>query len=386
MMVRQSIWLGLLVLLITTSIPRSNGMKEQMESDVKEYMIMEDYCGMDEFEELNFYLFCDTQLHEGAGGFTFKPSIISSETKTIKEAKQLYQEFMEGLPLEPKQEDGKGGVAYVSYVSPDCKWVIMDKWNKLRTIKTQILFCEKEKVRKKVNEVMVEDHPILIVKSGDGYREMDEEHYEILSELKAESYAHEGYSPIWRINAEGNLLAGIRDNGSLLTIREIEDGTEQWSFSLQEIREEVAQIRDDVQEEDTILVSIQQFEGNEKEGWVTVQAGRSSFFRIAYPSGEVSYLGEYMYSVCFSPDGKYAAYSLDVDYDDGVDMDPEEYERLERICPPGICVREIKTGKTAYIYWDPNSNPEEDYMEYRHFMWIEKEGFEEYMEESLQIQ
>ena len=159
-MVRQSIWLGLLVLLITTSIPRSNGMKEQMESDVKEYMIMEDYCGMDEFEELNFYLFCDTQLHEGAGGFTFKPSIISSETKTIKEAKQLYQEFMEGLPLEPKQEDGKGGVAYFSYVSPDCKWVIIDKWNKFRTIKTQILFCEKEKVRKKVNEVMVEDHPI----------------------------------------------------------------------------------------------------------------------------------------------------------------------------------------------------------------------------------
>ncbi|MDE7250601.1 MAG: hypothetical protein K2N82_12130, partial [Lachnospiraceae bacterium] len=99
-------------------------------------------------------------------------------------------------------------------------------------------------------------------------------------------------------------------------------------------------------------------------------------------SGEVTYLGEYMYSVCFSPDGKYAAYSSDVDYDDGVVMENEkhdEYERMKRICPPGICVREIETGKTAYLYWDPAKNPEENFMEYRHFMWIEKEGFEEYM-------
>lgn len=39
--------------------------------DVKDCMTTEDYCSMDEFEDLNYYLFCDTQLHAGAGGFTF---------------------------------------------------------------------------------------------------------------------------------------------------------------------------------------------------------------------------------------------------------------------------------------------------------------------------
>ncbi|MDE7251179.1 MAG: hypothetical protein K2N82_15145 [Lachnospiraceae bacterium] len=354
--------------------------KVMKERDAKTDMTTGNYCGMDEFEELNYYLFCDSQLHEGAGGFTFRPSIIGSETQTIEEAKQLYQEFAERLPLDFEEKETKCDITYVSDVSPDCKCVITSKWSEHETMRTQILFYEKEKVREEVNEIRVENYPMLIVKDGDSYREMDEEHYEMLSELKKESY-DEGYLPIWRINAEGNLLAGVRDN-SLLTIREIEEGAEQWSFSVQGIQEEVAQIRDDIQEGDTVFVTVEQFEGDEKEGWLTVQAGRSSFFRIAYPSGEVTYLGEYMYSACFSPDGKYVAYSSDADYDDEVDMEQEEYERMKRICPPGICVREVETGKTAYLYWDPNKNPEEDFMEYRCFVWIEKEGFEEYMAES----
>lgn len=63
------------------------------------------------------------------------------------------------------------------------------------------------------------------------------------------------------------------------------------------------------------------------------------FFEIRYPAGEVKYLGEYLYSLCYSPDGKYAAYSS-VDYDDGVDME----------------------------------------LGARTFMWIEKDAFGKYME------
>lgn len=371
-MVRKGI---LMILLIIASVSMENSGKEEMERDAKSDMTTGDYCGMDEFEDLNYYLFCDSQLHEGAGGFTFKPSIIGSETRTIEEAKQLYQEFMEKLPLD-SMEEGEENNAF--YVSPDCKWVITNKWSEHKAMSTQMLFYEKEKVKEKVNDWGAV-YPILIVKDGDRYREMDKEQYEKLLEMEKIVFYDGGYDCFNKINIEGNLLAEIRDKYSLLTIREIEEGAEQWSFSLQGIREEVARIRDDIKEGDTVLVTIQQFEGDEKEGWLTVQADRSSFFRIAYPSGEVTYLGEYMYSVCFSPDGKYAAYSSDVDYDDGVDMDQEEYERMKKICPPGICVREIETGKTAYLYWDPAKNPEENYMEYRHFMWIEKEGFEEYM-------
>ena len=236
-----------------------------------------------------------------------------------------------------------------------------------------MLFYENEKVREKENDRWAV-YPILIVKDGNSYREMDKEQYEKLLEMEKITFYDGGYDCFNKINIEGNLFAEIRDEYNLLTIRDIEEGAEQWSFSLQGIQEEVARIRDDIKEGDTVLVTIQQFEGDEKEGWLTVQAGLSSFFRIAYPSGEVTYLGEYMYSVCFSPDGKYAAYSSDVDYDDGVVMENEkhdEYERMKRICPPGICVREIETGKTAYLYWDPYKKPEEEFMEYSSFSWME---------------
>ncbi len=374
-MVMRSIWMALLILRIMGAvISGRDDMKEEVEKDVRDYMIAKDYCSIDEFKNIDYYLFCDTQLQEGAGGFKMKPCIISSETQTIEEAKELYQEFREKLPIET-EPDEEGEEDNVTYVSPDCKWIIVTKWSEYKTISTQRLFCEKEKVRERVNETRNGIYPILVVKDGEQYQEMTEEHYNMLSELKKESVLQDGYSPLCGTNAEGNLLAGTKDDYKLLTIRRIEDGIEQWSFPLQGIREEVERIRDDIQAKDTVLVSVCQFEGDEKEGWLTVQAGPSSFFRISYPSGEVTYLGEYLYSVCFSPDGKYAAYS-DVDYDNRVDMEQEEREQMPS---QGIYIKEVETGKTAYIYWDPSKNLEEDFMEYRNFMWIEKEGFEEYM-------
>ncbi len=179
-----------------------------------------------------------------------------------------------------------------------------------------------------------------------------------------------------RENEEGDLLAGVTDNHSRLTVRRIEDGTEQWSFDLKGIRGEARKIREARgYEEDSLWVEIEQFEGNEQEGWLVVQAGSSSFFQIAYPSDEVTYLGEYLYSPCFSPDGKYLAYSS-VDYDNGVGMEPEEEKQTP---PPGIYVREVETGKTAYIYWNPSIETGEDFLEYRFFTWLKKESFEEYM-------
>ena len=378
-MLKQSIWVGLLILLMTAPLSMDDDTKEEMQKNVKDYAITKGYCSMEDLGEMDYYLLCYSQLHDrGSGALsTFKQCIIGSETKTIEEAKELSQEFMKRLPLDYEEEDK---ITYSS--SPDCKWIKISKWNELLTINTQILFYEKEKVKEAVFDLQNgydSYYPILIVKDGGNYREMGVEHYKKLSELREESVHNEESYPLWEINEEGSLLAETRSKYTLLTIRKIEDGSELWSFSLQGIREEVERIRDDVQEGDMIIVSFCQFEGNENEGWLTVQAGDSSFFRIAYPSGEVTYLGEYMYAVCFSPDGKYAAYSSDADYDSGVGMTPEEYERMTRICPPGICVREVETGKTAYIYWDPFRNPEEDYLEYRSFSCIEKESFEEFM-------
>lgn len=349
--------------------------QEITEKDVNTYMLAKDYCGVDEFEDMDYYLFCDTMRNVDIGSTEYEPSIISSKTQTIEEARELYWEFWERLPLDLEKEDEEEKTN-VSYVSPDCKWVVTDKWSNFSTINITTLFYEKEKVREKVSDMSKEFNRILVVKDGNGYREMDEAYYKKLEELKKISVLQERYSALWGLNAEANLIAGIKDDYSLLTIRKVADGTEQWSFPLQGIWEEVKKIRDDIQEKDTVMVVIHQFEGNEEEGWLTVQAGPSSFFRIAYPSGEVSYLGEYLYSLCFSPDGKYVAYS-NVNYENGVDMDWEEEKRVPL---PGIYIREVETGKTAYIYWNSFKKQEEDFGAYRDFIWIEKEAFEEYMQ------
>lgn len=248
--------------------------------------------------------------------------------------------------------------------------VVTQKWSEHQTINTQMLFHEKEKLKEKVSETRKGVQPILIVKNGDLYKEMEEDQYKKLLDLRREM----GYVGAKELNVEGDMYAGTDYEDSLLTIGEIKDGTEQWSYDLKEIKEEARRIRESrgYEEDSALGVYIEQFGGNEQGGWLVVQAGPSSFFRIAYPSGKLTYLGEYMYLPSFSPDGKYLAYS-GTDYDNVVGMELDEQEQLP---PQGIYIKEMATGKTAYIDWD--RLPEN-----RSFMWIEKESFEEYMADTV---
>ncbi|RKI80426.1 hypothetical protein D7V83_14015 [bacterium 0.1xD8-71] len=381
-MIRQYIAKTLLITYIASVvISGKDDTEESIAEAERYYMLTKDYCSMDELGEMDYYLFCDTQINKGAGGCKGKPSIINNDTKTIEEAKELYQGFREELPLEEKEEsNGKNDSnederIEVFYVSPDCKWIVTMRSSEHGTICTQKLFNEKEIVREKTSETRRGVQPILIVKDGDSYREMEEEQYRKLTERVWLNFFEAGHGDLNYINPEGNLFVEISNDFSSLTINSVEDGAERWSYDLEGIHEKVEKIRNDVEEEEWVLVKICQFEGNEQEGWLVVQAGPSSFFRVAYPSDEVTYLGEYLYSLRFSPDGKYAAYTS-VDYDNGVGMDPVEEQQVP---PPGIYIMEMETGKTAYIYWDPLRNPEESFMEYRDFLWLEKESFEEYM-------
>ena len=351
---------------------RDNKMEAKTEETGKGYTLTGEYCNMEDLGEMDYYLFCNTQLSKGATGLEAKPSIISNNTQTIEEAKELYQKFKEQLPLEDDSDEDER--TEVLYISPDCKWVKTEKWSEFQTVNTVTLFSQKEKMKEKTGSIIEELAEIFIIKDGDTYKEADEQYYKRLSELKKEMES-EGYFILMNTNTEGDLIAGIKDNFSLLTIKRIEDGADQWSFDLQGMQEKVKKIRDDIRKEDNGMVFVEQFRGNEQEGWLVIQVGPSSFFRIDYPTGEVTYLGEYLYSPSFSPDGKYMAYSS-IDGDNAIDMDPAEYEQT---LSPGIYVREVETGKTAYIYWYPSIETGEDSMEFRGFQWIEKEVFEEYM-------
>ena len=379
-MIRQSISRALLIVYIAYVTLSRDDMEYNIHEAKRHYMLSQDYCTIDEFAEMDYYLFCDTQIHKsGTGsGFEGKPSIIYNDTKTIEEAKELYQRFRATLPLDDeKLESGEGDEnerTEVLYVSPDCKWIITTRWSNYKNVITTKLFVEKEKTREEVYDGSEEITPIIIIKDGEQYKEMDDRHYKQLSEIVWVNFYDIVCSDLKGMSEEGDLIAIMNDDRSLLTIKRVEDGTERWSYDLEGIREDVWERRDDMQKGYEFFSTVCQFEGNEQEGWLVIQA-ENSFYKIAYPSGEVTYLGEYLYSPSFSPDGRYLAYSS-VDYDNRTDMKSTEYEQSP---PPGIYVRDIETGKTAYIYWDPSRNPKEDIFEYRDFLWIEKDSFEEYM-------
>ncbi len=356
-------------IIVYSTLGRGDKMEEKIETSKRDYVSAVENWSTKDLGEMDYYLFCHTEMSTDVGSVEFVSVLIDSQTQTVEEAKALYQEFKERLPLKEEEEgngeqDGdEGEKTEIFYVSPDCKWIVTQKWSEHQTINMQMLFHEKEKVKEKVCETSEGVNPIVLVKNKDNYQEMEEEQYKKLLDLKRKI----GYR---KINAEGELYARTNVEDSLLTIGTIKDGTEQWSYDLAGIKEDARKIRESKgYEEDSVLgVFIEQFEGNEQEGWLIVQAGPSSFFQIAYPAGEVTYLGEYLYSPCFSPDGKYLAYS-GIDYDNVVGMDLEEEKRIP---PLGIYIREVETGRTAYIDWD--RLPEN-----RSFMWIKKESFEEYM-------
>lgn len=344
---------------------KDNKREAKTEEIEKGCVLAGEYCSMEDLGEMDYDLFCYTEMSSDVGPVEYVSVVIDSQTQTIEEARALYLEFKERLSLEEEEEqnEDEGERTEISYVSPDCKWIVTQKWSEHQTMNTQMLFHEKEKIKEQVCEASKGVNPILLVKKEDIYQEMEEGQYKKLLDIRREI----GYR---KINAEGELYARTNVEDSLLTIGAIKDGTDQWSYDLEGIKEETREIRESKgYEEDSVVgVFIEQFEGNEQEGWLVVQAGSSSFFRIAYPSGEVTYLGEYLYSPCFSPDGKYLAYS-GIDYDNVVGMDLEEEKKIP---PLGIYIREVETGKTAYIDWD--RLPEN-----RSFVWLEREGFEEYM-------
>lgn len=250
MTIRQIISKALLIVYIASvMISGEDDMEYRINEAKTDYMLSKDYCSMDVFTDMDYYLFCYTEISSDVGPIEYEPIVMNSNTQTFEEARELYREFIVKLPLE-KEEPGEEdeGEPYVFYISPDCKWTIALKWNEYQTQSTQTLFYEKEKIKKVVEEGGIVD-PILVVKDKDAYKEMEERYYERLSEIKRNE--SDDYFPLMMINVTGDLIVGVDDYFQYLAIRKIEDGTEQWRFSLQGIQEEIRKIRDDIEEDDS---------------------------------------------------------------------------------------------------------------------------------------
>ena len=161
------------------------------------------------------------------------------------------------------------------------------------------------------------------------------------------------------IDENGQCIAAIRyeeypDQNPQLDIWEIAGEETVYSFSMQSIGKN--------------YFDIIQFYGNGGEGTIILQSCRD-FYELSYPSGEIRLLGEDAYAISYSPDGKYLVYSSP-DLEVKRSFDESDWEMTDGY-KEGIFVREIATGRTAYVECDIDHYDSWG-VEWRAFYWLNK--------------
>ena len=318
------------------------------------YLEETEFCSISDFEDFHYYLFCNTNL--GSTSSSFVNAFIGSGAETSEAGVELYQKFME-----PFRECGYEGYMELSDISPDCQFVITKEGEERSDfIKKWRLFDGETEIGQKEADdryYCASDYPFRIIKNGDAYRVTDGETFDGKVDRL---YEQTGYRPV-KFNEQGNLAAG--DERSRLN--------DTWEMSIC-----------DLESAEILLTFYQgneygyvwQIQGDKESGKVVYKLGKRDFYEYAYPSGEIKYLGKDMYYPRYSPDGKYIAYSSP-DMEACYGLDEAEAEEVLRILP-GIYILEVETGKTAYIKQDVD-----DSLITRTFKWVEKDCFEQVMEE-----
>ncbi|MBD5547639.1 MAG: hypothetical protein HDQ97_09595 [Lachnospiraceae bacterium] len=315
------------------------------------------FCSISDFKDFNYYLYCDNAINnETWTSVHHEYAIWGKDVETIDKGKELYQEF-KGQCL-PKELLGN---IDINYVSPDCKWIIAQEFTDdvIDDLRRQTLLYEGKKITETQDTYEI-FNPVIIVKRGDAYEQMDNQIHQKLVELRKRCFV-EGWQQIPIINEQGNLVLCAAFDGQI-AIRKIEDGATIWNFSFESMMDTCNRVG----------FSLVWFSGNQEEGKIIIEYDRD-FYEISYPSGYVKYLGQDMYSLSYSPDGKYVAYSSG--YHEIVLAHDGNIDELEQILP-GIYILEVATGKTAYIKQDIDICE----LSERSFLWIEEEDFERSME------
>lgn len=369
----------------------------------------EDMALFDNFKEMDYVLFLETNVGYGVTLDYYKYGIYGEFTKTVGEGEQLYFQLNEKTLNDEKElsADDKNKISvplthyewahhigeHIVYMTPNLEWIIS------RQFTESFIKSYYEKWYHNQNLVREMDGDIerniqLFVPQTDisnGYEALNAARVQEVNEL---------------LNDISNLKFGewedkmicFNESGKLLAV----GGCKQETASIYNIRDEKCiRIYDISKEKIDILyefpipaskiawqVEISQFVGSEEEGWLVFSVGDSTY-TMNYPSGETRKIGEFMFGTSYSPDGKYVAYCTgnDMLFDSWEDMDEEEdhilyqnmRERWDAIAP-GWYVEELETGNKTYIPIEIWTADLERSINGGKCMWIEREALLQLLE------
>lgn len=338
------------ILLATIFIVKIYKEEIEMKQDINEVFSISD------FQDMNFYILCDTSLNAEITDIEHTYGIYGKDADDVDKGEKLYQECKAAFfanTYSGRIDDS------IVYISPDCEWVIVEraygKNEQGEALRQQTLYYKGD-MQRQVVSTYSRISPITVINDEFEHKEIGEQLYQNFAKLNNMCY-EKGYYGGLLINEHGNLAVGIKEESNeRLDIWNIEAQEIIWSLALTDIQ-------------DKVWSKVIQFYGNDRGGQIIIQSGRK-FYEISYPISDVKLLGEDMYFMSYSPDMKYIVYS-GINNEAGMELEQDEIAGLLS----GIFVKEIKTGKTAYIecnyeWWQLNE---------RNFYWIDEDAMHQYL-------
>lgn len=334
---------------------------KRQNTDMREYVFPETV-ELTEFEELSYRLLISWNMrHIDGGEIYWDYGILDKENNTWKKAVERYSQEMEEVMGYPEEIiwENTGEAHYkrlqrenmerITDISPDGQYYITYR-NGVERGPWGVFTVTAEGSEMKIyhqNQCLKEVENDLFTWYGGGHRVnsapfgiwIDVKGIYNLLEGTEEHYNLSGPEYIHCLNKDATLMASIDcDSGN---VRLYDVKSRQCLYSFEQL----------YSPDDIFYIDGHQLVGDKDSGFILFE-DQTSAYKLHYPSGEVELMGDYMFNPCMSPDGKYLFYTGPDAYfweDYGWRSDNEEYCKIPN---GGMYIKELQTGKTAYIDMD----------------------------------
>lgn len=320
----------------------------------------------DNFDEMDYALFLETEVGYGVTGTYFRYGIYGDFLSSVQEGEEIYFVLNEKvlgkrLNFTDHEDWVENRNFFIQNLSPDLEWVIGRKYLDLAKRYTDKAFFQNEFQEREEGCAWAELCPFFIIKNeeNESCELMDkkkiEEWGQLVADIQGWSYCiPQDTVKISCMDTYGKLLAVSEPDNQSIRIYDTRDWTMLQCISI-----------DSIDADYPVLIS--QIEGNEERGWIIFSNGDTAW-QMNYPEGDIEKLGNFMYDVTVSPDGKYRAFctgnrQLDeiwqVMPDEKLNKLEDIYDRWNQV-PVGWYVEELETGNKVHIpveTWEQDNRP-----------------------------
>lgn len=325
----------------------------------------EDSVLFDGFQEMDYYMLLQSNVGFGVSLDYYSYGIYGNMTQTAREGEELYLSLNKrwfGNEIEPeKQTDYANWLPYhlnehIAGFSPDLEWCITyqgyfetSTYDRMERIYRDGILISENEEKSYYNTIVGKD---ILCKNPetDRFLIMAEDKRQHIENLINTIWGWEGRDDKiyygqsrFCLCEDGMLMALVKPDNRHIGIYETEECTELFEFGFEQMDADWP-------------LEVSQIQGNAQEGWFTFSNGDKAF-QFFYPTNEIVPLGEFMFNINISPDGKYCAYytgsdllysTWEVLYMDNWDKFAQMLERWKKV-PSGWYIKELDSGLTTYI-------------------------------------